>query len=64
MQETFNVPLVIQITDDEKYLHKGEKDILEYQRMGMENIKDILALGFDLEKTFIFIDSKYIGIFL
>ena len=29
--------------------------------MGMENIKDIVALGFDLEKTFIFIDSQYIG---
>jgi len=25
--------------------------------MGFENIKDILALDFDLEKTFIFLDS-------
>lgn len=24
MQDTFNVPLVIQITDDEKYLWKGD----------------------------------------
>jgi len=25
--------------------------------MGIENIKDIIAIGFDIEKTFIFIDS-------
>ena len=61
MQETFNVPLVIQITDDEKYFHRGDKDIAEYSRMGIENVKDILALGFDLEKTFIFLNSEYIS---
>jgi tryptophanyl-tRNA synthetase len=27
LQDAFNVPLVIQITDDEKYFHKGEADI-------------------------------------
>ena len=57
LQETFNVPLVIQITDDEKYFHKGEKDIMEYQKMGIENVKDILAIGFNIEKTFIFLNS-------
>ena len=29
--------------------------------MAFENIKDILALGFDPEKTFFFIDSQYMG---
>lgn len=29
--------------------------------MGIENIKDIIAFGFDPEKTFIFSDVKYIG---
>lgn len=29
--------------------------------MGYDNIKDIIALGFDPEKTFIFIDSEYMG---
>jgi tryptophanyl-tRNA synthetase len=29
--------------------------------MGIENIKDIIAVGFDPEKTFIFLDTKYIG---
>lgn len=29
--------------------------------MGIENAKDIIACGFDLNKTFIFLDSLYIG---
>lgn len=63
LQEAFNVPLVIQITDDEKYFWKGESedDITNFTRLAYENIKDIIALGFDPEKTFIFIDTEYIG---
>lgn len=29
--------------------------------MAVENVKDIIALGYDPEKTFIFIDSQYMG---
>lgn len=29
--------------------------------MGYDNIKDIIALGFDPEKTFIFLNSEYMG---
>jgi tryptophanyl-tRNA synthetase len=29
--------------------------------MAYDNIKDIIALGFDPEKTFIFIDTEYVG---
>lgn len=29
--------------------------------MAYDNIKDIIALGFDPEKTFIFINSEYMG---
>ena len=64
LQRVFDVPLVVQITDDEKYIYKqeieldGEKG--SYQ-MGMSNIKDIIAFGFDPEKTFIFSDIDYIG---
>lgn len=29
--------------------------------MGIDNCKDILALDFDPEKTFIFMDTEYIG---
>ncbi|KAH9509331.1 hypothetical protein Btru_046787 [Bulinus truncatus] len=60
LQETFDVPLVIQMTDDEKYLWK-DISIDEVQRVALENVKDIISLGFDLEKTFIFCDFNYIG---
>lgn len=55
LQETFDVPLVIQLTDDEKTLWK-DLTIEESMRMARENAKDIIALGFDVDKTFIFSD--------
>lgn len=64
LQRVFDVPLVIQITDDEKYIYKpeieleGPKGSIE---MGRQNVKDILAFGFNPDKTFIFSDCDYIG---
>lgn len=60
LQEAFNVPLVIQISDDEKYFWKEGK-YEQFIKMAYDNIKDIIALGFDPEKTFIFINSEYMG---
>ena len=60
LQETFNCPLVIQLTDDEKYLWK-KMTVEESIHMGRENAKDIIACGFDPKKTFIFNDFDYIG---
>ena len=60
LQDAFNVPLVIQVTDDEKYLWKGLQ-IDEARRLARENIKDIIACGFDVSKTFIFSDFEYVG---
>ena len=60
LQETFDVPLVIQLTDDEKFLWKDLK-LAETKRLAMENAKDIIALGFDVNKTFIFSDFQHIG---
>jgi len=63
LQEAFDVPIVIQITDDEKFIYRPELD-LEGPKgtiaMGLSNIKDIIAFGFDPEKTFIFSDVEYI----
>merc|ERR1712088_697853 len=60
LQETFDVPLVIQLTDDEKFLWKDlKKD--EAKKLALENAKDIIALGFDMNKTFIFSDFMHIG---
>uniref|UniRef100_A0A673U4V8 Tryptophan--tRNA ligase, cytoplasmic n=2 Tax=Suricata suricatta TaxID=37032 RepID=A0A673U4V8_SURSU len=60
LQDVFNVPLVIQMTDDEKYLWK---DLTLDQAHGyaVENAKDIIACGFDGNKTFIFSDLDYMG---
>lgn len=60
LQDTFDVPLVIQLTDDEKYLWK-DLTLEEAHRLAIENAKDIIALGFELDKTFIFSDLEYIG---
>mmetsp|Transcript_22140 Transcript_22140/g.40711 ORF Transcript_22140/g.40711 Transcript_22140/m.40711 type:complete len:419 (-) Transcript_22140:292-1548(-) len=67
LQEAFDVPLVVQMTDDEKYLWKGEYDHekgdnLDYFcSLTKENAKDIIACGFDKKKTFIFSDCAYVG---
>lgn len=70
LQEAFDVPCVIQLTDDEKYLFakapKGNakakaKSVEDYMQLGRENARDIIAVGFDVEKTFIFADSSYIA---
>ena len=61
LQDMFQVPLVVQITDDEKYLYRPELSLDEVKRYARENIKDIIAMGFDINKTFIFQDTAYIG---
>ncbi|XP_031557779.1 tryptophan--tRNA ligase, cytoplasmic-like [Actinia tenebrosa] len=61
LQEAFNVPLVIQMTDDEKFFLKKHLTSEETHRLGYENVKDIIALGFDPKNTFIFSDIDYIG---
>lgn len=60
LQDVFNVPLVIQMTDDEKFLWK-DLSLEEANRLTYENAKDIIACGFDMEKTFIFSDFDYMG---
>lgn len=60
LQRVFDVPLVIQITDDEKFLYKEELELDQVIKMGISNIKDIIAFGFDPAKTFIFSDVNYI----
>ena len=60
LQDAFNVPLVIQITDDEKY-YNNDMSRVEIERIAIENIKDIIAMGFDPNKTFIFRNLDYYG---
>ena len=51
---------LVQITDDEKYIYKDGLELDKTIKMGISNIKDIIAFGFDPEKTFIFSDVEYI----
>ena len=58
LQDVFHVPLVIQMTDDEKFLWK-DLTVEEANRLAHENAKDIIACGFDKSKTFIFSNMEY-----
>lgn len=58
LQDAFNVNLVIQVTDDEKFLWK-EMTLEEATYYGKENIKDMIAFGFDPKKTFMFLNTEY-----
>ncbi|XP_060939210.1 tryptophan--tRNA ligase, cytoplasmic [Limanda limanda] len=60
LQDVFDIPLVIQLTDDEKYLWK-DLSLEDCHRFAVENAKDIIACGFDVNKTFIFSDLEYMG---
>lgn len=42
-------------------MHRRDLTIEEAKRLARENCKDIIACGFDIQKTFIFSDYKYIG---
>ncbi|XP_062590506.1 tryptophan--tRNA ligase, cytoplasmic-like [Saccostrea cucullata] len=59
LQDTFDVPLVIQLTDDEKFLWK-DLTLEQTNHLAFENAKDIIACGFDVEKTFIFSDLDFL----
>lgn len=59
LQDAFDVPLYFQITDDEKFLHDPKLSLEETNRLGYENALDVIALGFDPKKTFIFVDTDY-----
>lgn len=63
LQDAFNVPLVIQLTDDEKFLFKEDLTLDKTHRLAYENAKDIIACGFDPDKTFIFTSTPIIELY-
>lgn len=60
LQEAFGVHLVIELTDDEKFLFKEKLSLEQARQLAFENARDIIALGFDPGKTFIFRDTDHI----
>ena len=61
MQDKFNVKLLFQLTDDEKFLFNDKNDLEMIDRFTYENVLDIIAIGFDSAKTNIIIDTKHIN---
>ena len=67
LQDALDVPLVIQMTDDEKFIFKGTydehtgDDLDRFAQLTIENARDIIACGFDFNKTFLFSDLDYVG---
>ncbi|MBI4154069.1 tryptophan--tRNA ligase [Candidatus Woesearchaeota archaeon] len=58
LQEQFDVNLYIQIPDEEKFLAK-ETPLAEIDQWTTDNIMEIIAVGFDPDKTFIFRNREY-----
>ncbi|MEM0111521.1 MAG: tryptophan--tRNA ligase [Candidatus Parvarchaeota archaeon] len=62
LQEKFNTRLYFQMTDDEKFLVDDKLSLEDTKRFAYENALDLIALGFDPEKTFIIFDVKDIDV--
>ncbi len=63
LQDEFGCEVFIPISDDEKFFVKENltyEQVLEYSK---DNIIDLIALGFDPKKTFIFEDFVYTDIY-
>ncbi|MDD5171562.1 MAG: tryptophan--tRNA ligase [Candidatus ainarchaeum sp.] len=60
LQDKFKCNLYLEVTDDEKFLYRREYDWKEVQKYTGDNILDIIAVGFDPDRTFIFKDSEYV----
>jgi tryptophanyl-tRNA synthetase len=61
LQDKFRVNVYIMITDDEKYWDEPGMSLRDVRRWAYENTLDIIAVGFDPDRTFIFHDIEYIG---
>jgi len=59
LQKAFDVKYLIQLTDDEKFLFKDDLSLEDVEKFTYENALDIIALGFDFERTKIISDLKY-----
>jgi tryptophanyl-tRNA synthetase len=60
LQDAFDVKLYFQMTDDEKYLFNDSLEMDQVRIATYENALDFIALGFDVKKTKIVVDTKCI----
>jgi tryptophanyl-tRNA synthetase len=62
LQDLFDCNLYIQIPDDEKFLFKKDLALDKIEEMCDNDLDDLAAFGFDVNKTFIFRNSEYIDV--
>jgi tryptophanyl-tRNA synthetase len=59
LQDKFDAELYFQLTDDEKYYNSNKLTLEQTENLARENMVDLIALGFDPKKTFVFSDMGY-----
>lgn len=62
LQDTFDVRLYFQMTDDEKFVTDDANKLADMTAYGYENALDVVALGFKPEDTFIIYDVQDIDL--
>lgn len=60
LQDAFDAITIIQMSDDEKFHFKGGK-LEDFNKLSYENAKDIIACGFNPDKTYIFSNLETVG---
>jgi tryptophanyl-tRNA synthetase len=59
LQDKFDAELYFQMTDDEKYYTSDKLSLETTHKLAEENTLDLIAMGFDPKKTFVFTDTGY-----
>ena len=59
LQDKFDAELYFQMTDDEKFYTSDHLTLEKTKELALENTLDLIAIGFDPEKTFVFTDTGY-----
>jgi tryptophanyl-tRNA synthetase len=59
LQDKFDAELYFQMTDDEKFYTSEKLSLERTSELAIENTLDLIAIGFDPKKTFVFTDMGY-----
>ncbi len=62
LQDKLDLTLIFQIPDEEKFLFKDNLTFEDTAKWTKDNLKDIMAVGFNPEKTKFLIDTKHAGL--
>lgn len=62
LQDKFDCEMWFQFTDDEKFMFRQDLTFEEVEKQTHENMLDVIALGFNPNKTHFLIDTKHAGL--